>query len=318
MHAIRQHRFGPADVLALEETPDPVPGPGLLRIAVHAAGVHRLDTVIRWGEGSGPLGRPELPMTPGREVAGVVDAVGADVDPGLVGRRVVAHLGPASGGYAELALVAADRAHEVPDGLDAATAVAAIGTGRTAAGVLDHARITADDVVAITSAAGGLGLILLQAVRAAGARSVALAGAAKHDLARRFGADDVVGYRTPGWEQEVRRLAPRLTLLLDGSGGDVARSLHRMLPAEGRMIRFSGDVDGYDGPAPIVDVLGPAITDRLEELERRALADAASGRLVPHAGARFDLADAASAHRAIEQRTSEGKVVLITPAGAVA
>src|SRR5688500_11721254 len=99
MHALRPHACGPPPARGRE------PGPGELRIAVRAAGVHLIDTTIRAGQGGGPFPLPPLPMTPGREVAGVVDAVGPGVDPAWVGRRAVAHLGPAGGGgYAELAV----------------------------------------------------------------------------------------------------------------------------------------------------------------------------------------------------------------------
>ena len=128
MHAIVQHAFGPAENLRYEETEDPVPAAGQVRIAVEAAGVHFIDTRIREGFSSGPLGAPSLPMTPGREVAGVVDA-GEET---WLRRRVVAHLGPASGGYAELAVAPVSALHELPDGLSAEAAVAMIGTGRTA------------------------------------------------------------------------------------------------------------------------------------------------------------------------------------------
>ncbi|MFC5728270.1 MULTISPECIES: zinc-binding dehydrogenase [Nocardioides] len=314
MRAIRQHTFGPPDVLQIEELPDPEPAAGQLRIAVEAAGVHRLDTSIRAGLGLSTTPLPELPMVPGREVAGLVDRVGDGVDDSWRGRRVVAHLGAgASGGYAELVLVDSARAYEVPEGLDARTAVAAIGTGRTAAGVLDHARITADDVVVVTSAAGGMGSLLLQGARNAGARTVGLAGGAKLDVVRRFGAHTVIDYRTPGWAAELRAAEPRLTLLLDGVGGETARTLHGMLEPGGRMVRFSGDQDGYDAPdRPILDVLGPAIVSRLAEFEKDALAAAAAGSRVPHVGSVFALADAAEAHRALEARASVGKVVLVT------
>ena len=98
MHAIRLHEFGPATNLTYEEVPDPEPGPGQVRIAVAAAGVHLIDTTIRSGAQAGAFPLPELPAIPGREVAGVVDALGAGVDEGWLGRRVVAHLGAASAG----------------------------------------------------------------------------------------------------------------------------------------------------------------------------------------------------------------------------
>jgi NADPH2:quinone reductase len=320
MHAIRQHEFGPAEVLRLEEVPDPEPGPGEIRIAVEAAGVHLLDTEIRAGTAFGSMPPPQLPMIPGREVAGVVDRVGPGVDPVWLARRVVAHLGPASGGYAELAVVAANRAYELPDALDAVTAVAAIGTGRTAMGVLDLAAIQPTDVVAVTSAAGGLGVLFLQAARNAGARAIALAGGpAKLEVAAKFGATSGIDYRAPDWPA---RLAdePPLTLVLDGVGGEVGRVLYKHLVPGGRLVRYgwsSGEQNTYDDPErKVIDVLGPSIVDRLAELEQRALAAAADGRLVPYVGSIFPLADAAAAHRAIETRASMGKVVLVTTAEA--
>src|SRR5688500_8448958 len=118
MHAIRQYAFGPAENLLHEEVEDPSPGPGQVRIAVRAAGVHLMDTSIRAGSADElPFPLPDLPMTPGREVAGVVDAVGEGVDEGWLGRRVVAHLGLASGGYAEFAVREAEAVHVLPDGL---------------------------------------------------------------------------------------------------------------------------------------------------------------------------------------------------------
>src|SRR5689334_25327713 len=116
MKAIRQHEFGGPGTLRLEEVADPVPGPGRVRIAVAAAGVHLLDTALRAGRGGGPFPLPALPMTPGREVAGTVDAVGTGVDDAWRGRAVVAHLGQASGGYARLAVADVTALHPVPDG----------------------------------------------------------------------------------------------------------------------------------------------------------------------------------------------------------
>src|SRR5918998_1105183 len=138
MHAIRHHAFGPPEVLALEDFPDPSPAPGQVLVAVTAHGVHLLDTTIRRGEAGGPLPLPDLPTIPGREIAGTVAAVGQGVPGSWVGRRVVAHLGPVrdGGGYARLAVVAADSLFALPDSLDAADAVAIIGTGRTTLMVL--------------------------------------------------------------------------------------------------------------------------------------------------------------------------------------
>lgn len=204
MHAIRQHAFGPPETLAYEDVPDPVPAPDQVRIAVEAAGVHLIDTSIRRGEAGGPYPLPDLPMTPGREVAGAVDRVGSGAPETWLGRRVVAHLGPASGGYATLAVAPVAALHPVPDGLAPDVAVAMIGTGRTAMGILEVADLTAKDAVLVTAAAGGLGTLLVQAARAAGAAVVGLAGGpAKVERVRANGATGAVDYRVPGWPDAV-------------------------------------------------------------------------------------------------------------------
>ncbi|GAA3665900.1 zinc-binding dehydrogenase [Nocardioides ginsengisoli] len=312
MHAIRHHAFGPADLLRIEELPDLLPAPGQLRVAVHAAGVHLLDTSIRSGESFGAGEPPELPVVPGREVAGVVDRVGADVDPSWLGRRVVAHLGFAGGGYADQAVVDAARAHVLPDGLDEPTAVAAIGTGRTAAGILDLAGIAAEERVAVTSAAGGLGVLLLQGVRNAGASALGVAGGPdKLAVATKYGADPALDRHDPAWPAQVGEL----DVVLDGVGGEVGQALYDRLAPGGRLVRYgwaSGVQNAYDDPQRrVVDVLGPPIMSRLAEFEADALAAATDGSRVPYVGAVFPLAEAAAAHRALEAGATVGKVVLL-------
>lgn len=136
MRAIRLHSFGPAENLVYEEVPDRIPAEDQVRIAVEACGVHLIDTTIRRGISGGPFPLPDLPMVPGREVAGTVDATGPGVDERWVGRRVVAHLGQASGGYAELAVASVGALHVIPDHVAADATVAMIGTGRTTMGIL--------------------------------------------------------------------------------------------------------------------------------------------------------------------------------------
>lgn len=314
MHAIRHHAFGAADLLLLEELPDLEPAPGQIRIAVEAVGVHLLDTAIRAGTGFGLGEPPALPTIPGREVAGVVDGVGEGVDPSWLEREVVAHLGLAGGGYADQAVVDATRAHVRSPGLDATTAVAAIGTGRTAAAIVALAPIAGDDVVAVTSAAGGLGTLLVQEAARTGARVIALAGgASKLALVRSLGAHVALDYRDADWVLQARELGP-LTVVHDGVGGDVGRTLYDLLAPGGRLVRYgwsSGEQNAYVDPRrPVVDVLGPPIMSRLAEFEAAALRAATDGSRVPHVGSVFPLADAAAAHRALEERTSVGKVVL--------
>src|ERR687892_637128 len=109
---------------------------------------------------------------------GRVDLVGPGVDEAWHGRRAVVHLGMASGGYAELAVTSVEALHEIPDHLAADVAVAMIGTGRTAMGILEVAELTKDDVVLVTAAAGGIGSLLVQSARNEGAVVVGVAGGA--------------------------------------------------------------------------------------------------------------------------------------------
>jgi NADPH2:quinone reductase len=324
MHAIRLHAFGPAENLTYEEVPDPLPGPGQVRIAVEAAGVHLLDTALREG-GQGPLPElPRLPTIPGREVAGVVESLGEGVAALWLGRRVVAHLGFAPGGYAELAVTDVDRVHEIPGNLDHAQAVAMIGTGRTAMGILQFAELGPDAVAVIPAAAGGIGTLLVQYAKNVGAVVIGLAGGPEK-VARvtAGGADLAVDYKEPGWPDKVRAyLGGRpATVVFDGVGGEVARHSTELLGPGGKHLVFGWSAEGIRGGEPyLVDgvserVLGPVMMRKaggpnpVQTLELRALAEAAAGRLAP-AVQRFPLAEAAAAHRALETRGTTGKVVL--------
>jgi NADPH2:quinone reductase len=325
MKAIRQDEFGAAEVLRYAEVPDPEPGPGQVRIDVAAAGVHLIDTSVRAGLGGGPFPLPALPMTPGREVAGTVGALGPDVDPDWRGRVVVAHLGQANGGYAERAVAAVGSLHPVPEGLSPAEAVAMIGTGRTVLAVLEVAPPGPDDVVLVPAAAGGIGPLLVQAGRRAGATVVGLAGGPeKVARVRALGADVAEDYRDPGWADRVREQlgGATVTVLFDGVGGEVGRAALDLLAAPARVVLFgysAGSVTALTS-ADIVArslqvtwAIGPRILRRpggLRPLEEAALAAAARRELVPLVHPPFPLADAAGAHRALESRATTGKVIL--------
>ncbi|MFC5145640.1 zinc-binding dehydrogenase [Streptomyces aureoversilis] len=334
MHAVRLHEFGPAENLTYERTEDPVPAPGQLRIAVAAAGVHLLDTALRSGLTSPLHPAPDLPPIPGREVAGTVDAVGEGVDGHWLGRRVVAHLGMVPGGYAELAVVTADKVHELPDGLGEAEAIAMIGTGRTTLAILGFTVLTGKDVVVVPGAAGGIGALLVQYAKNAGATVVGLAGGpAKTERVRALGADVALDYNDPAWPDAAREaLGGRsASVVFDGVGGEAARASVGLLGPGGSHFVFGWSADGITSGGPSFtpseeelaarsltsrNVLGPAMMERiggpegLRRLEATALADAASGRVTPLV-TRFPLAEAAAAHEALETRRTVGKVVLV-------
>jgi NADPH2:quinone reductase len=324
MHAIRLHTFGPASNLRFEEVKDPEPGAGAVRIAVAAAGVHFIDTALRAGR-PGPIPPPDLPHTPGREVAGTVDALGPGTDPAWLGRRVVAHLGPASGGYAEQAVAAAAALHPVPDGMSAEVAVAMIGTGRTTMAVLEVGDLRGGDVALVMAAAGGIGALLVQAARAAGATVVGVAGGpGKAARVREIGADVAVDYTAPDWGARVRAALDGrpVSVVFDGVGGPLGRTALELLGPGGRLVLY-GYASGEVTPVTVGDLytlgisataaIGARIFQRpggMRDLEASALAAAAAGTLTPLVR-RFPLAQAAAAHEALESRDTTGKVVLI-------
>lgn len=325
MHAIRQYTFGPAENLLYEVVDDPRPGEGQVRIAVEASGVHLVDTAIRAGIPGGPFPLAELPMTPGREVAGVVDALGDGVDAAWLGARVVTHLGPASGGYAELAVRTVDALHRLPDTLGYQTAVAMMGTGRMTMGLLEVALLVPNDVVLVTAAAGGIGTLLVQAARDIGATVFGAAGgAAKVERVRQAGATVAIDYTVAEWADGVRAALDgrEVTVAFDGVGGQAGRAAFELVGAGGRVILYgwsSGkptqftSADLFARGLSATVALGPRILQLpggLRTLEEKSLAAAAAGRLVP-AVQTFPLEDAAAAHTALEQRTSIGKIVLV-------
>ncbi|NEA74547.1 zinc-binding dehydrogenase [Streptomyces sp. SID13588] len=328
MRAARLHAFGPAENLTYEQTETPVPGPGQVRIAVGAAGVHVIDTVFRQGDPKSPYPLPELPTIPGREVAGTVDALGEGTDARWLGRRVAAHLGMVPGGYADTAVTDTGKLHELPENLDFAEGIAMIGTGRTTLGILRFADLTDQDVVIVTAAAGGIGTLLVQQAKNLGATVVGAAGGpAKVERIRGLGADVAVDYNTPGWTDQVRTaLGGRsATVVFDAVSGPLGRAAVDLLGKGGRHLVYGWSAGGplelgeeelatrgitsqtVIGPPMMKAIGGP---EGLRALEEAALAEAAAGRLVP-AVQRFPLAEAAAAHRALETRATMGKVVLV-------
>jgi len=320
MKAIRIHEYGPEEKLVYEDVPAPEPGPGQVRIAVRAAGVHLLDAFLHEGEQSSiPFPLPELPVIPGREVAGVVDALGDGVEESWLGRRVVTHLGLVNAGYAEFAVREAEALFPVPDGLDPPGAIMMVGTGRTALAVWRTAGVEADDTVLVTAAAGGLGTLLVQLAKGVGATVVGAAGGAeKTARVLAAGADRAVDYTKPGWEEEVGEV----NVVFDGVGGEAGRlAFERLGPGGVHVLHgwSAGEITSFtseelrDRAVSAVYALGPRMARTpggLRALQEEALAEAAAGRLLPVVTA-FPLAEAAAAHAALRGRRTVGKVVLL-------
>ncbi|MBL1074529.1 zinc-binding dehydrogenase [Nocardia sp. 2] len=327
MRAIQAAAFGDPEVLTLAEIADPVPGPGEALVAVAAADVMFLDTMMRSGVAAEyfPV---DPPFVPGGAVAGVVESVGPGVDPAWIGRRVASNTaasrvggGLPIGGYAEKALVRADQLTAVPESLDLTRAVALVHDGRTALAVADRAAIQPGEWVLVTAAAGGLGTLLTQLARAAGARVIAAArGAAKLALARRLGATEVIDYSAPDWVERVRAATGGVRVILDGAGGSIGAAAIGAAVPGARFIGYGNaaggfaDIDVESAAAQGVTVV-PLFELTATEVDwttlfDRALTEAAAGRLEVVIGHTFPLAGAAAAHAAIAARETFGRTIL--------
>jgi NADPH2:quinone reductase len=319
VRAIILQEFGPPEVLGAGEAPEPSTDEGEVVIDVEFANVTFVETQIRAGKPPNPAMLPALPTIPGNGVGGVVGQVGPGVDTDLIGRRVVTSLG-GSGGYAERAAVGAQRLVEVPAGVELRDAVALLADGRTALSLVRLAQPREGETVLVEAAAGGVGTLLVQLARNAGARVVALAGGErKLAVARELGADVAIDYRQDGWAQQVRDAVGEVDVVFDGVGGIVGLGAFGLLRAGGRFCPF-GMASGSFAAIPAeeaetreVAVLrgGRPSPEEMAALTRAALDEAAAGRLRPVIGQELPLEDAAAAHAAIEARATIGKTLLV-------
>jgi NADPH2:quinone reductase len=313
MRAVWLRAFGAPTELRAEETPEPVPAPGTALVDVAYANITFVETQVRTG--TGPF-RPALPTIPGNGVGGVVRAVGDGGDPALVGTRVVGSTG-GSGGYAEVALVPLDVLYPVPDALALDAAVAVLADGRTASLLVEAAAIRPGERVLIEAAAGGVGTLLIQLAKAAGATVIALAGGSrKTELARSLGADQAIDYLDSAWPEQLD--AP-VDVVFDGVGGATGRAAFEQLRSHGGRILTYGLASGEwtsltedeaadRGVTIIRPTAGPEAMRRLTE---SALDAAADGTLRPIIGQRYPLERADEAHTAIEERRTVGKTLLV-------
>jgi NADPH:quinone reductase len=322
VRAVVIREFGPPEVLEPAEVAEVAAGPDEVVIDVEFANITFVETQIRAGRPPHPSMRPALPAILGNGVGGTVadPAGGPAGSPGGAGagRQVVASLN-GTGGYAERAVSPASRLIDVPDGLALRDAVALLADGRTALALARQADLRADETVLVEAAGGGVGTLLVQIARQAGARVVALAGQpGKLALARDLGADLTVDYRHDGWEKQVRDVAGQVDVVFDGVGGDIGLAAFGLLGAGGRFCPF-GMASGSFAPVTpelardrevIVRAGAGGSPEELAALARTALAEAAAGRLRPVIGQEFALAEAARAHAAIEARATVGKTLL--------
>jgi len=318
--AIRFHQTGGSDVLKYEDVILPPPAAGEVQLRHTAIGVNFIDTYHRSG-----LYPVPLPSGLGKEVAGVVEALGGGVTGFQVGDRVASASAPL-GMYAQASNVAAKELVKIPDGISDDVAAAAMLKGLTAWYLLRETyKVQAGETVVVHSAAGGVGLILCQWARALGATVIGTVGSdAKVAPAREAGAAHVL-VLGEGWEKKVREIAPGgVPVVYDSVGKDTFDASLNCLRPRGLMVSF-GNSSGAVAPfSPgVLAAKGSLFLTRptlfhyiatrpeLEAAAAELFAMMQSGAVKVAVNQRFPLAQAKAAHDALEGRKTVGATVLI-------
>jgi len=327
MKAIQMGRFGGVEVLDVIDAAIPEPAADQVLVRVHAAGVNFADTLMRQNRYALT---PELPAILGHEVSGVIEGVGSQVSGLTVGMRVAAPLFAAGiwfGGYAEYAAIDADLIVPLPDALSFEHATALMVQGLTAHYLIQQAPPRGKSVL-VSAAAGGVGTILVQLAKRAGAKTVMAAASTdrKLDVARSLGADVGINYANAGWGDRVRAATggAGADIIYESAGGEVTTTSLQALAPLGQLVIYGAlNIQSFNLGVP--ELLGlifknqsltgfavaPLLTAQglrsaLKELFGLALA----GDVRVTIGGHFALEQAADAHRAIEERRTIGKIVL--------
>lgn len=328
MKAVLCKRHAGPEALVVETVPRPALGAGEVRIRVHACGVNFPDTLIIRGKYQF---KPDLPFSPGGEVAGEVTEVAPGVTAVKPGDRVAAL--SVWGGFAEEIVVPENKVTVIPDAMDYPTAAGFLITyATTYHALVDRAKLQPGETLLVLGAAGGVGIAAVQLGKALGARVIAAASSAdKLAVARENGADEGIDYVKGDLKQQVRDLTggKGADVIYDPVGGDATDAVMSAINWKGRLLVIgfaSGEIPrlalnrvllkGCD----VVGVFWGAFTER--EPERSAANNQAlmdlfeQGRIKPLVSATYPLERAADALREIEERRARGKIVLVTDHGA--
>jgi len=321
MKAIRVNQVGGPEAMQIADLPIPQPKANEAVVKLAASGVNFIDVYVREGRYKAPL-----PVVPGQEGAGVVTAIGADVQSIKVGDRVA--WTSILGAYAEYAAVPADRLVLIPNGVTDQQAAAAMLQGMTAQ-YLSHDTypLKQGETALIHAAAGGVGQLLVQMAHNIGARVIATVSTdAKAELARAAGAHEVILYTKSDFEAETKRLTRGngVDVVYDSVGKTTFEKGLNVLRPRGMMVLFGGS----SGPVPPFDpmvlaqkgslyVTRPTLVAYIatrEDLLARSSAVfgmISAGKLKLRIDHTYPLAEAHQAHRDLEGRKTTGKILLI-------
>lgn len=328
MRQVQFSRFGGPEVLEVVEKPMPVPKEGEVLVRVRAIGVNFAETLMRQNKYAVT---PDLPAIPGVEVAGIIERVAAGVNGLTVGARVAVPLfatGTAVGGYSDHVVVNAGLVVPLPDALSFEVATALMIQGLTAL-YLTKQISPKGKTVLVNAAAGGVGSLLIQLAKLAGAKIVIAAASSieKLDFARSLGADAGIDYTKPNWIDEVRTASNGVgpDLIYESAGGDITKGCLAALAPCGELVIYGAlNIQGFDFGVP--DLIGIIFKNQsltgfalptllTPEGLKGGLAElfdlTVSGKLKVTIGAAYPLDRAADAHRALEKRGTKGKLALV-------
>jgi NADPH2:quinone reductase len=328
MRQVQFSRFGGTEVLEIVEKPTPIPDRGQVLVRVRAVGVNFSDTLMRQNRYAVT---PDLPAIPGTEVAGTVERLGDGVGGLTLGARVAVPLfatGASVGGYTDHVVVEPSLIVPLPDALTFEAAVALMIQGLTAL-YLPRQVSPKDKTVLVNAAAGGVGSLLVQLAKRAGAKTVIAAAstAKKLDFARSLGADAGVDYTKPDWVDAVRAASGGAgpDIIYESAGGDITKGCLAALAPGGELVIYGAlNIQDFEFGVPeligiifknqsltgfaLPSLLTPAgLKEGLAELFDLAV----RGELRVTIGATFPIEHAADAHRALEGRGTTAKVVLL-------
>lgn len=306
MQAVRFHAYGNPEVLVLEEVPQPQPGPGEVLIRVQAAGVNPLDWKVRAGHVKDWLPH-QLPLIPGWDVSGVIEAVGPDVAGFQTGDPVIGMLDfKRDGAYAEYVAAGTGNLAPKPASLAPDQAAAVSLASLTAwQSLFEIAGLDSGQTVLIHAAAGGVGHFAVQFARWKGARVIGTASAQNAPFLQELGADEVIDYRSTGFEDEVREV----DVVFDLIGGETQQRSWQVLKKGGILVATLG----ISSPetAKEYGVRGEGLLVHPDSAQLRqiaALIDA--GDVKPMVTEVFPLSQAARAHELSQTGHVRGKIVL--------
>lgn len=323
MKAVLCKQHGLPDTLVLEDVPSPKAGAKQVVITVKACGVNFPDTLIIQNKYQF---KPELPFSPGGEVAGIIKEVGEGVSHLNVGDTVIAMTG--WGGFAEEVLTDASRVFPVPPVFDfktAATFAYVFGTSYHA--LKDRAQLKEGETVLVLGAAGGVGLAAVQLAKVMGAKVIAAASTAeKLAVCSHYGADAVVNYSDDNWREQVKQLTDGkgVDVVYDAVGGHFAEPALRSMAWNGRylVVGFaSGEIPKIPLNLPllkgcaVVGVFWGEFATRQKKDNQANMMQLfgwlMQGKLKPHISAEYPLEQAAQALNDLMERKATGKVVLV-------